>query len=482
MAGVIESHRAALRRHGASNVAVVVLDNRTGEWLAWEGSGDYTDAAHGGSINGPLAQRQPGSALKPFTYALAFEEGFTPASVLPDIPASFPTAEDGVVYSPRNYDGRYRGPMLARVALAGSENVPAVALASELGVARLLRFFSRAGLSTFEKTAAHYGLGVTLGNAEVRLDELVAAYAAFARGGEWIQPTYLPCRDLESCGSARESRRMVSPRTAFWITDILSDGSAREFAFGRGGSLEFPFPVAVKTGTSQAYHDNWTIGYSRHVTVGVWVGNFDRRPLRNSSGITGAAPIFQGVMLAAEKRATGGGFTDTPVLAATEDSVEQEICALSGHAANEWCPTRRREWVASERPLMPCNWHQLSDEGLITAWPAEYRAWAHSVGRVFRPAVAPGLKTRPTAEGLRIVSPANGSTFLIDPTLRREFQTLSLRVVTGNHGPIEWSINGRPAGSVDSGSKLDWPITPGRHTISARDSTGRTAEAQVVVR
>ena len=491
VAGVIESHRAALRRHGASNVAVVVLDNRTGEWLAWEGSGDYTDAAHGGAINGPLAQRQPGSALKPFTYALAFEEGFTPASVLPDIPASFPTAEDGVVYSPRNYDGRYRGPMLARVALAGSENVPAVALASELGVATLLRFFSRAGLSTFEKTAAHYGLGVTLGNAEVRLDELVTAYAAFARGGEWIQPTYLSCRDLETCGGTRESRRVVSPRTAFWITDILSDASAREFAFGRGGSLEFPFPVAVKTGTSQAYHDNWTIGYSRHVTVGVWVGNFDRRPLRNSSGVTGAAPIFQGVMLAAEKRATGGAFTDTPVLAATDDSVEHEICALSGHAANEWCPTRRREWVAVERPLMPCNWHQLSGERVITVLPPEYQTCyvlraTCDVPRADVPRADVRRANVPRADvqasELRIVSPANGSTFLIDPTLRREFQTLPLRVVTGNDGPIEWSINGRPAGSVDSGSKLDWPITPGRHRITARDSAGRTAEAQVVVR
>ena len=189
--GIIESQRSMLRQHGAANVSVVVLDNDAGEWLAWEGSGDYGAVAHGGTINGPVMPRQPGSALKPFTYALAFEEGFTPASVLADIPSTFPTAESGIVYSPRNYDGRYRGPMLARAALAGSENVPAVALASELGVPRLLRFLDRAGLSTFDKTASYYGLGLTLGNAEVRLDELTAAYAALARGGEWIQPTWL---------------------------------------------------------------------------------------------------------------------------------------------------------------------------------------------------------------------------------------------------------------------------------------------------
>ena len=164
--GIVEHNRSILAKHGAMNVAVVVLDNRRGEWLAWEGSGNYGDAEHGGAINGPLVPRQPGSALKPFTYALAFEQGRTPASVLPDIPSHFPTAEPGVVYSPRNYDGRYRGPLLARKALAGSENVPAVALASDVGVDTLLRFLTRAGLSTFTRTPAYYGVGLTLGNAE----------------------------------------------------------------------------------------------------------------------------------------------------------------------------------------------------------------------------------------------------------------------------------------------------------------------------
>ncbi len=370
--GVIASHREVLRAHGAANIAVVVLDNRTGEWLAWEGSGDYMDGASGGTINGPLVPRQPGSALKPFTYALAFEDGFSPASVLADIPLSFPTADPGIVYSPRNYDGRFRGPMLARSALAGSENVPAVALASAMGVPSLLRFLGRAGLGTFDKTAAHYGLGLTLGNAEVRLDELVAAYSAFARGGEWLEPSYV------TDAPERVSRRLVSQRTAFWITDILSDGEAREFAFGRGGSLEFPFQVAVKTGTSQAYRDNWTIGYSKHVTVGVWVGNFDRTPLRNSSGVTGAAPIFHGVMLAAERRAAGDttDFGSGPILSPGPDSTRREICALSGQSANAWCPNRRHEWMASETSGVPCSWHHDSDEGLLTILPAEYQAWA----------------------------------------------------------------------------------------------------------
>ena len=478
--GIIETHRESLQHHGAANVAVVVLHNATGEWLAWEGSGDYFNASGGGAINGPLMPRQPGSALKPFTYTLAFEEGFSPASVLADVPSSFPTAEEGIVYTPRNYDGQFRGPLLARLALAGSENVPAVALASQLGVPRLLRFLSRSGLSSFDKTASYYGLGLTLGNAEVRLDELVGAYAAFARGGEWIRPTYVP--------SHGETRRLVSSRTAFWITDILSDPDAREYAFGRGGSLELPFPVAVKTGTSQSYHDNWTVGYSRNVTVGVWVGNFDRKPLRNSSGVTGAAPIFHAVMLAAERRVTGShAFNTTAIVSAGADSERREICALSGLAANRWCPTRRSEWTAAEREPLPCSWHHLDEDGLLTIWPPQYRAWAgeHAAPSQIRQAAArvgDSKRANPPRDALQIVSPADGSTYLIDPTLRREFQTLSLHAVTAQRGRIEWSVNGRQIGAADADAKVDWPLAPGKHRILARDESGRTAESRVVVR
>lgn len=484
ISGIIESQRSILKQHGAENVAVVVLDNRKGEWLAWEGSGQYFDAAHGGAINGPRVPRQPGSALKPFTYALAFENGFTPASVLPDIPSHFPTAETGVLYTPRNYDGRYRGPLLARRALAGSENVPAVALASEVGVPNLVRFLLRAGFTTFDRNASYYGLGVTLGNAEVRLDELVAAYSAFARGGEWIMPTYVPNAQRPT------GHVLVSRRTAFWITDVLSDPEAREYVFGRGGSLDFPFPVAVKTGTSQAYHDNWTIGYSRDVTVGVWVGNFDRRPLRNSSGVTGAGPIFHAVMLAAARR-TSGKNTDPSgdALPSADIGVQSvEICALSGMAANSWCPSRRREWIPADSSLRPCHWHHLTDEGLLTVWPPEYRQWAMD-NREDRPTAGSNViaavhqaRTDGQLESLRIASPPDGATYLVDPTLRREFQSLSLRAVMPIPGAVEWSVDRRSLGSAASDRSLTWPLVPGRHTFVVRDAEGRSAESTIVVR
>jgi len=374
VSGIIRAARPTLEQHGAHNVAAVVLDNATGEWLAWEGSGDYDDVEHGGRIDGVVTPRQPGSALKPLTYALAFEEGESPATVLPDVPSYFSTGQDGVVYSPRNYDNHFHGPLLARLALAGSQNVPAVSLASRVGVANLLRFLRTAGLSTFDKTANYYGLGVTLGDAEVRLDQLVAAYAAFARGGRFIEATLFPR------ATASGSRLLVSSRTAFWITDILSDNEARVYAFGRGGSLEFPFAVAAKTGTSQAYHDNWTIGYTRDVTVGVWVGNFDRRPLVGSSGVTGAGPIFHAVMLAAASRANGAlPDPKTSATAATATRTTRRIvCALSGLIATPACPRQVEEWVGEEGASESCDWHRATSRGVVVQWPVAYQLWAAS--------------------------------------------------------------------------------------------------------
>lgn len=494
--GIIDHERPSLKDHGAANVAVVVLDNHRGEWLAWEGSGDAGDTQHGGAINGPIVPRQPGSALKPFTYALAFEQGWTPAAVLPDIPAHFPTAEAGIVYSPRNYDGRYRGPLLARVALAGSENVPAVALASDLGVDALLRFLARAGLSTFDRTPSYYGLGLTLGNAEVRLDELVAAYATFARGGVYVKPTFvLPPHAGSSVPSA--AQRLVGERTAFWITDILSDAGARAYIFGRGSSLEFPFPVAVKTGTSQAYHDNWTIGYTRDVTVGVWVGNFDRTPLRDSSGVTGAGPIFHAVMLAAEARFGAAGQDSSEIVPRPAGLEEVTICTLSGRRATAACPSRTREWLPAGSDPVACDWHHQADAGPITTYPPEFRAWAASVvpdqkiapspetrrptianaGRVAEPGTRPGEPSR-----FAIANPPDGATYSVDPTLRREFQALPLRAVTAHPTSVTWLVDGSEVGTSSSEKPFDWPLAVGTHEIEARDADGRRARTSVVVR
>jgi penicillin-binding protein 1C len=487
--GIIRAERPALNRIGAHNVAVAVLDNRTGEWLAWEGSGDYSDGAHGGTIDGVTTPRQPGSALKPFTYAAAFEDGHTPATVLPDVPSYFPTAQEGVLYAPRNYDDRFRGPLLARRALAGSENVPAVALASQVGVPAILRLLRAAGLTTFDKNAAYYGLGLTLGDAEVRLDELVAAYAMFARGGTAIRPQM-----IRGERSSDAEDRLISPRTAFWITDILSDDDARAFAFGRAGSLDFPFAVAAKTGTSQAYHDNWTIGYTRAVTVGVWVGNFDRRPLTGSSGIAGAGPIFHAVMTAAQAQARDdlASFAQSATLAEPERSRRDTICVLSGMRASPWCPALREEWTAADGDGGECTWHVLRADVVMVRWPSPYVSWARTEhlidGTTPIPAaaraaaVAAPRASSPAPLPLRVVNPPDGAVYLIDPTLRREFQTLPLRAVAPDSSAVEWRIDGRLVGRVEGGAAVEWPLAAGAHTVTARDGLGREAAASIVVK
>jgi penicillin-binding protein 1C len=448
--GIIEAHRHTLLKHGAHSVAVAVLDNKSGAWLAWEGSGDYFGTTFGGAIDGVVTARQPGSTLKPFTYALAFESGHSPASVLPDVPSHFPTAEDGVVYTPRNYDDRYRGPLLVRSALAGSQNVPAVAMLAKLGPESLLRLLRNSGFTGLDHTSDYYGLGLTLGDAEVTLEQLVRAYSVFARGGKSQTP---------------DARRLFSERTAFWITDILSDNAAREYAFGAGGSLELPFPVAVKTGTSQAYHDNWTVGYTRDLTVGVWVGNFDRRPLRGSSGVTGAAPIFNAVMLAAVKRTRGTlPIGDTSAILEPPANIEQiEICTLSGARPSTYCPATRKEWLATNAPARFCSWHH---DGAID-WPAEYRAWARKN--------APSTQRAQTIHraAFKIANPPDGATYLIDPTLRREFQTLRLRADSATK--VAWRINGQPIGD-------EWPLARGRHVIEARDASGKRDAVKIFVK
>jgi penicillin-binding protein 1C len=494
--GILRAHRARLDAHGAANVAVAVLDNARGEWLAWEGSGDYLDAEHGGAIDGVVTPRQPGSALKPFTYALAFERGFTPASVLPDVPSYFPTAEEGVLYSPRNYDGRFRGPMRARMALGGSENVPAVWLLAQTGVPDLLRLLRRAGLGTLTRTADHYGFALTMGDAEVRLDELVAAYAALARGGVWRAPRMVR-RTTAADGSVAEPaagapQRITSERAAFWVADVLADPRARAWAFGRGGSLDFPFPVAVKTGTSQSYRDNWTVGFTRDLTVGVWVGNFDRRELRNSSGVTGAAPIFHDVLLAAQAHVAGRLPAPGEVVAAPVAGVAPAtICALSGRRANRWCPAVELEWLPAHASHTACTWHVREGDRVAVQYPARYRGWAREAGveadagtpgggpaDATRAAYAPPERAR---EGLQILSPPSGAVYLRDPTLRDQYQTLPLRAA-GAAGTLHWDVDGEKVGETRSGGALDWPLRAGRHTITVRGASGGEESSVIVVK
>ncbi len=294
-----------LTNAAATDCAAVVMRASTAEVLALVGSPDFR-SPHAGQVNAAVAPRQPGSALKPFVYALAFERGYSPGSTIEDAPTSFPAAFGHFV--PKNYDGRFHGPVTLREALANSYNIPALKLVSELGVESVLERLRNVGLSSLSEDAAHYGVGLALGNGEVTLLELTSAYATLARGGDYLRPTLLSGAQSHgrSLGlAAREHHRVFSPAVSYLVGHVLADRAARRAAFGTGGVLELPFDAAVKTGTSSDYRDNWTLGFAADVVVGVWVGRHDGAPMHGVSGVAGAAPAFRRIMLAAAQDRAG---------------------------------------------------------------------------------------------------------------------------------------------------------------------------------
>lgn len=307
---------ARLAGNNVSNASVVAIKPLTGEIVAMVGSIDYNNEAIDGSVNVATAFRQPGSTMKPFTYSAALERGMTPGDVIWDT-----RTEIGIpgqpLYTPRNYDGGFHGPMIMRTALASSYNIPAVQTVRLVGVDYLLELMRRFGVTTLNQDASQYGLSLTLGGGEVTLIELTNAYGVFANQGSYVPVTSILCivnSDNEiiyqyenSCpeGLANErtvnrtgfGKQVLDPRVAFLMTDILGDNNARSAVMGANSPLRTDnIFSSVKTGTTNDVKDNWTVGYTRNVAIGVWVGNNDGQPMVNSSGLTGAAPIWNEVM------------------------------------------------------------------------------------------------------------------------------------------------------------------------------------------
>ncbi|OGC47141.1 hypothetical protein A2886_00645 [candidate division WWE3 bacterium RIFCSPHIGHO2_01_FULL_42_13] len=285
-----------------SNGAALVLDSRNGEVLSYVGSTDFFSDTIDGEVDIITAFRQPGSSIKPLTYALALENGFTPATVIEDekITFSFPGSAP---YTPVNYDGRYHGKVTLRQALANSYNIPAVKVANTLGPDKIVEFGKKLGFQRWEVDGS-YGISITLGGKEIRLLDLANLYATFARSGEYkkVEPI-LSIKDAngyEIYNAESEGRGLISKGVSYLISNILSDNNARSAAFGPNSTLVIPgHQVAVKTGTTDSKRDNWTFGYTPSFTVGTWVGNNDNTPMNPilSSGLSGASPIWNKIML-----------------------------------------------------------------------------------------------------------------------------------------------------------------------------------------
>ena len=309
----------SLANNRVTNGAVVVLKPLTGEILSMVGSVDYNNDAIDGRVNVTIAQRQPGSTVKAFTYAAAMERGMTPGDVIWDTPTDIGIPGQAM-YTPRNYDNRFHGPMTMRTALANSYNIPAVQTLRLAGVDYLLEFMRRFGVQSLSQDASQYGLSLTLGGGEMTLLELTNGYAVMANQGAYLAPTAILCIvnsedrviyqyengcpqdagrfDSQTVDRTGYGRQVLDPRLAYIITDILSDNAARSEAMGANSPLRTPnIESAAKTGTTNDIKDNWTVGYTRNVAVGVWVGNNDGTPMASgTSGLTGAAPIWNAVI------------------------------------------------------------------------------------------------------------------------------------------------------------------------------------------
>ncbi len=297
---VVENVEKLLPTYGLSNAALVAMAPNSGEILAMVGSADFDDPAISGQVNVALRERQPGSAIKPVLYATAIDQNaISPASVIWDTKVQY-RSDSGQSYAPLNYDRLFHGPVSVRTALASSYNIPAVKLLNALGVETMLTGAKRLGINGLDRGTDWYGLSLALGGGEVTLLDLTTAYHTLASDGLYLPPN--PILSLvDNMGNEveqveAEPSAVVSPETAFLISDMLSDDRARQPGFGINSPLILDVPAAVKTGTTTDFRDNWTLGYTRHLVAGVWAGNSDGTPMRNATGVTGAAPIWRDFM------------------------------------------------------------------------------------------------------------------------------------------------------------------------------------------
>jgi penicillin-binding protein 1C len=462
-----------LRDRLVAHAAAVVLDNRSGEVLAWVGSPDFfADTA--GQVDMVVSPRQPGSALKPFLYGLAFDRGVTAATVLPDLPTTYQTTLGP--YRPRNYDRRFHGPVRAREALGSSYNVPAVELANRVGVGALLRTLHGAGFVTLTHSGEYYGLGLALGTGDVSLLELANAYRGLANGGVW-RPVRWRSDDpapSEARGTVgRSDRRFVSRQAAALVLDILADPVARMPSFGTETPLDFPFRAAAKTGTSRHFTDNWAVATTDRFTVAVWVGNFNGRPMQGVGGITGAGPLLHRAVLLVARRYPPGDLLQP----AQAELVMTRVCRLSGMLATRECPGMDEWFLPGTEPTHACDWHR----GGGVALPAEYAEWSATAGRSdgrtvgplgdVRPAVR--LSDRPT---FYILSPHDGDSYSLPVGADPRYATVALRAAGGSGGSVHWLVDGRPV----SGER--WTLAPGRHVIRAETPGGDRDEVRIDVR
>lgn len=354
---ILTQEISKLKALRVGNGAVLVTNPSTGEILAMVGSKDYFNLEEDGNVNVATSLRQPGSAIKIITYALALSNGFTPGTIIPDTPITYYTP-GGVPYSPVNYDNRFHGNVTLRTALASSYNVPAVKTLAYFGVNNMVDLGQKMGITTWEDRS-RFGLSLTLGGGDVKMTDLTTAYGILANYGlktdlnPILKITDYKDKVLEEAKPT--TSRVLSKEVAYLLSDILSDNRARTPAFGPRSLLVIPdHQVAVKTGTTNDKRDNWTVGYTKDRLVAVWVGNNDNSPMSAvASGITGASPIWNKIMSELLKDQPRHQFE------APDNLIKVAVCSWNGLLPCEGCPTVEEYFVPGTEPKYPCSSEEI---------------------------------------------------------------------------------------------------------------------------
>ena len=474
----------------ANNAAVVALNPITGEVLTMLGSPDFFDEEIDGAVNVAMAYRQPGSTLKPFTYAEAmnpkYEDPYTAATMILDVKTPFITNKLES-YTPANYGLVEHGPVLVREALASSYNIPAVVALEHIGMERFVEFVSTLGLDNLADNT-DVDLSITLGGGEVRLIDLAEAYSAFANGGYDIEPQYIlqitkaDGTTLFEYETPALSRRVIDEGIAHIITDILSDNNARIPSFGDNSPLSLGFPAAAKTGTTTDFRDNWVMGYTPDLVVGVWVGNANNTPMLDVTGVSGAGPIYNLFMRTVKRGKI------TPNFVEPDGLIHREVCSLSGLLPTEACTRRINElFLTGTQPTEYDSFHQMfpidTETGLLATdetppeqvrdqtflvLPQEARDWAIRKG-LPQPPLDAKIFAPDATKGVRLLTPDPFTIYEVSDLIPIKSQRLRLTVGTpSNTSEVLYVLDGQAIGKAfESPWDVWWTLELGQHELWA---------------
>ncbi|MBN2535350.1 MAG: penicillin-binding protein 1C [Spirochaetales bacterium] len=449
---VEEKIRHALDKHQhnrLTNGAALVLNNRTREILAYTGSNDFNDKEHAGEIDGLHIHNQPGSCLKPFLYAYALENGFSPNTLLPDIPTDFGTDE---VYRPVNFNNRFHGPVRLRVALASSLNVPAVYMITRLGVENFRQKLVELGFHSLDNKEHQFGSGLALGNAEITLFELTQAFSIFPAKGIKAPPVW----KYRKKARIPDGKRVFSPYTSAMICHMLSDNASRALGFTTDSVLNTGIPVMFKTGTSNQFGNIWALGATVNYTVGVWLGNFSGKTVIGMPGSSIPAQIVKEIISIIDRSPE-----PFPV---PEEAKKVRICSLSGGLATDACPGIVEEYLPYHASIKPCDFHYRENGMLKTKYPPLYTSWA-------REQLGNDMISLPYEyETPFIRQPGDGEYFYTDPSIPVSQQAVKFEIIhTQMNDILSVFVNGIKADDITYPYTWFFPLKKGKWCITVKD-------------